>query len=107
MSATGESIALRMATPDDALSLQRLAWLDSTSMPDGAVLLAEVDGELVAALTLPGRVRIGDPFRHTRAILDLLELRADQLEPARGTPSGPGKLDECPKATPSTAPQPA
>ena len=105
MSPAGQSVVLRMAEAEDALALQRLAWLDSAAAPRGAVLLAEVDGELVAALTLAGRLRIGDPFRHTRAILDLLELRADQLDLAQGTPSGPGKLRECPKATRSTAPQ--
>jgi hypothetical protein len=101
-----ERVVLRMAGADDAGRLHRLAALDSVPLPSGATLLAEVEGELVAALSLADRARIGDPFRPTRAILDLLELRADQLEASEGAQSGPGKLRECQKATRSTAPQP-
>ena len=106
MSDLGEAVVLRLAEAEDGAALYRLAALDSMPTPGGAALLAEIDGEVIAALTLGDRVRIGDPFRHTVAILDLLELRADQLEASHGTPSGHGKLRECPKATRSTAPQP-
>jgi hypothetical protein len=46
-------ITIRLATPDDQLALYRLAALDSApSLPTGRVLLAEVDGDLRAALSL-------------------------------------------------------
>lgn len=72
-------IRIRTGNELDAAALQRLAILDSQATPQGSTLIAEVDGEMVAALPLDGGSRIADPFRHTLAPLSLLELRATQL----------------------------
>jgi hypothetical protein len=72
-------VTIRPAEAQDAAALSRLAVLDSTSAPRGAVLLAEVDGELWAALPLGGGPAIGDPFRPSADLVRLLELRASQL----------------------------
>src|ERR687886_377833 len=55
-------VTIRPAEAHDAAALSRLAALDSASPPRGAVLLAEVEGELWAALPLDGGPAIGLPF---------------------------------------------
>ncbi len=72
-------IVIRPARTDDGYALSRLAALDSSSAPAGRVLVAEVDGELVAALPIDGGRTIADPFRSTAALVALLELRAEQI----------------------------
>lgn len=72
---TGE-VALRRATFGDSAALARLAQLDETAAPAGDVLLAELDGRLVAALPLAGGEAIADPFVPTQEIVALLRLRA-------------------------------
>lgn len=70
-------ITIRLATPDDQLALYRLAALDSApSPPAGRVLLAELDGELRAALSLDDASAIADPFHPTLQILELLRTHA-------------------------------
>ena len=65
-------ITIRLATPDDDLGLLRLAALDSASLPTGRMLLAEVDGELHAAISLDDGSSIADPFHPTLHLLELL-----------------------------------
>lgn len=75
-------IRLCRATDDDGL--QRLAALESRRLPRGSFVLAELDGELVAAVALAADDRpFADPFRRTAEIVPLLELRARQLRAAR------------------------
>jgi hypothetical protein len=52
------------------------------SVPAGTARVAEVDGEILAALSLGDGIALADPFRPTAALLRLLDLRAAQL---RGT----------------------
>ena len=78
MEITAPSIAIRLATDDDDRTLTRLAALDSAPAPHGAVLVADVDGEIVAARSLSEAHSIADPFRPTADIRELLELRARQ-----------------------------
>jgi hypothetical protein len=73
------NLTIRFAGADDGVELERLAQLDSTSVPTGPSLVAEVDGEVVAALALDGERPISDPFRRTAETVRLLELRASQL----------------------------
>ena len=80
----GSTVTVRMAAEGDAGTLARLAALDSASMPVGPALLAEVDGEAVAALPLTGGAPVADPFHSTSAAIELLELRAAQI---RGRPA--------------------
>ena len=81
MASTETTISIRLATPDDARALARLAALDSGTVPAGRVLLAERDGELQAALALAGRVTLADPFVPTTELLALLRVRATRLAP--------------------------
>ncbi len=48
-------------------------------MPDGGLLVGEIDGVLAAALSLASGGAIADPFRPTAALLELLAQRARQL----------------------------
>jgi len=81
----GGALTLRFAFPDDALALSRLAALDSGEVPAQPVLLAEVDGEMHAALSLTDGQVVADPFRRTVALVALLRARAQQLvESERG-----------------------
>jgi hypothetical protein len=72
-------VTVRFATPDDARELRRLAQLDSGPVPDGEALVAEVDGQLLAALPLGSGRALADPFRPTAGLVRLLELRESQL----------------------------
>ncbi|MCW2995420.1 MAG: hypothetical protein JWQ18_2915 [Conexibacter sp.] len=76
-------VTIRPALADDAGAVARLAALDSARVPEGPLLLAEIDGEPWAALTLEDGRPIADPFRPTAALVDLLRRRAAQLAAAR------------------------
>ena len=51
--------------PADRQALERLAALDSRPPIAGPVLGAEVDGELLAAISVDGAQLIANPFRRT------------------------------------------
>jgi hypothetical protein len=72
-------VTLRFAFPDDALTVARLATLDSSPVPAQPLLLAEVAGELRAALSLSDGTVIADPFYPSGAVVELLRARASQL----------------------------
>jgi hypothetical protein len=80
--ATLPAITIRHGFPDDGLALLRLAALDSRQPPPRPLLVAEVDGELRAALSLRDGGLIADPFHRTEALVDLLRARAAQLTAA-------------------------
>ena len=64
---------------EDAAAIDRLAGRDSASLPEGDALGAEINGELVAAISLVDGSVIADPFRPTTSAIELLRLRARQL----------------------------
>jgi hypothetical protein len=85
----GLGITIRFAYPDDAAALRRLAALDSQPLPPGRLLVAEVAGELWAAVSVTGAPRaIADPFRHTAELVALLHERADRLTRRSATAAG-------------------
>jgi hypothetical protein len=73
---------IRNASKEDGGRLKRLALLDSADVPQGAVLVAEREGMLVAAVPVRGGRPIADPFVPSKDIVRLLELRANQLRAA-------------------------
>jgi hypothetical protein len=73
------AVTIRHAFPDDGLALLRLAAIDSSEPPVQPALVAEVEGELRAALSLRDARVIADPFHRTQALVDLLRARAAQL----------------------------
>jgi hypothetical protein len=73
------NVAIRPASSSDGAAIDRLADLETAPRPAGEVLLAESDGEVVAALPIDGGRPLADPFRRTVAAVELLALRARQL----------------------------
>jgi hypothetical protein len=73
-------VTLRFGSTADAERIARLAALDSSVPPAAPVLLAEVNGELLAVLSLSDRTVVADPFHPTRDLIDLLRARARQLD---------------------------
>jgi hypothetical protein len=69
-------IQIRAARPDDAITLRDLAELDSAAVLHGDVLVAVVDVEIRAALSLSDGRAIADPFRRTADLVELLRTRA-------------------------------
>jgi hypothetical protein len=61
-----------------------LAALDSAPVPQQPVLVAEVESDLLAAMSLWDGHLVADPFRHTRALVELLTVRAAQIHAAAG-----------------------
>ena len=72
-------ITIRTATPGDLPALRRLAALDSRRLPEGPLAVAEIDGDLVAALSLSDGRIVADPFQPTAHVVVLLEVHAAQL----------------------------
>ena len=77
------TVALRMAERDEAAAVRRLAALDDAPALDGPVLVALMDGEAVAAVSLLDRRVVANPFLGTRDLVQLLRLRAEHI-------AGPG-----------------
>ena len=80
MSPVPAAIVIRLCRASDDDALARLAALESRRLPRGSFVLAELGGEIVAAVPLDAvEPVLADPFRRTAEIVPLLELRARQL----------------------------
>jgi hypothetical protein len=79
------AIVIRLATEDDVPALRRLAQLDGARLPDGDLLVAEVEGELRAALRIADRAYVADPFFASKELVGLLDVRARRLRQERLT----------------------
>jgi len=76
----GLGFTIRFGYPDDDEAVRLLAALDSQPVPAGPLLVAEVAGELWAAVTLAGAPQaIADPFRHTAGLVAILHQREERL----------------------------
>jgi len=76
-------IELRLCKPADDPAIERLAALSEVPEPHGRLVVALLDGKLVAALSLSNGDIIRDPFVKTAPLVALLKVRAEQLrEPA-------------------------
>jgi hypothetical protein len=74
-----QNVIVRPSRPADESGLARLAALDSARPLRGPALVAESGSRLLAAVPLgPGRA-IADPFERTAELVELLELRKEQL----------------------------
>ncbi|HEX3317706.1 MAG TPA: hypothetical protein VHR88_06790 [Solirubrobacteraceae bacterium] len=77
-----QSLTIRIAYPDDRAALERLATLDARPLPSEPLLVADVDGEPWAAVSLLDGGAVADPFRPSGALVDLLQARRRQLDAA-------------------------
>ena len=73
------AVTLRLAREDDRRALRRLAELDSSTFPRAPVLVADVGGDLLAAVSTADGVTVADPFAPTADLVDLLRMRSLQL----------------------------
>ena len=86
---TAPSVLIRAARGSDGSALERLAALDSATVPAGSLLVAEADGRVVAAIASSTGEAIADPFLPTADVIALLQLRAAGARPhGRRTPTG-------------------
>ena len=76
-------VALRPAHEGDHGAVVRLAELDSRPAPTGDVLLALVDDQPVAALSLADGSVVADPFAPSAGAVELLQVRAERLDAPR------------------------
>ncbi len=75
-----QAVTLRRYSPEDHGPLARIAELDSSKPPRQPVVVAEVGGELRAALSLNDDSLVADPFHLTAGVADLLRAYARQLD---------------------------
>ena len=74
------AVLIRPASLADEAEIARLSALDERpALPGDEHLVAELDGRVVAALDIAGGDAVADPFVPTRAIVELLGLRAAQM----------------------------
>ena len=81
--ATAATLRIRQARPADAAALERLAALDSSQVPAGDVLMAEVGDELWAAYSMDNGEYIADPLRPSANAVLMLAQRGAQLRRRR------------------------
>jgi hypothetical protein len=74
-----DAVTVRLAGADDDESLRRLVELDSGTAPRGPLLVAEVDGDVLAARSLVDGSSVANPFVHTAHLAELLALRSAHL----------------------------
>ena len=81
------AVTIRRLGPEDAAALARLVELDSGDPLEGPVLGAEIEGVLLAAISVKDGATLSDPFSRTAELRSLLELRAAQLRRREGLPT--------------------
>jgi hypothetical protein len=81
-----DSFVIRHATDADDVALARLASLDSQPRLEGSILMGELNGEPVAALSLADDRAIADPFRPTADLVATMRVRARGLHAVEHMP---------------------
>jgi hypothetical protein len=82
---TSSALVLRPATSADADDLERLARLDSARPLTGEVVLASVDGEVRAALSVETGRAVADPFYPSLELVPLLRAASGERPRTRRT----------------------
>ena len=70
---TSTAFTFRPATQADHNALYDLAQLDSQRLSDERYTVAEIDGEIIAAVGHTNGNAIADPFRRTAEIVQMLK----------------------------------
>jgi hypothetical protein len=74
-----DPVLVRQAGAGDVARIRVLARLDDQRLPAGPYLVADLAGEIVAAISLASGCVVADPFRRTADAAEMLRLRAAQL----------------------------
>ena len=77
-----ERIVIRRPGTEDDRALLRLVGLSERPAPAEPLLLAEADGQLIAAVSTRTGEVVSDPFVASADVVALLRLRATQLDDA-------------------------
>jgi hypothetical protein len=93
------TITLRLSDRADEPAIERLGGLSERQLPSDRYLVAEVDGQIWAALSLSGGEPLADPFLPALEVKALLSLRVAQLGAHAGSFDGGEdrlvRLDDC------------
>lgn len=79
------NVTIRPARAADLHNLARLAEISERRVPSGLVLVAEVESSIVAARAVQGGPVLSDLRRPTGDVVQLLELRSEQIRAATGS----------------------
>jgi hypothetical protein len=78
------AVTIRRADGEEWETIDRLAQLDSAPPPPREpMLVAEVEGEMRAAVSLRNGYAVADPFAPSGELVELLRARADQFREAQ------------------------
>jgi hypothetical protein len=83
-----DPVTIRLATRADLPAVASLAELDSARGPRGRVLLAEVRGSVVAAISLESGEVFADPFVSTADVVKDLRAKAAEVRLADDRETG-------------------
>jgi hypothetical protein len=81
------SIVIRPARATDEGAVRRVAQRDSRAVPEGELLIADVGGEVRAAISLATGEVVADPFRRTDELVRVLSLRHAQIRHGNRRPN--------------------
>ena len=73
------TMTIRTLGPADREAIEAIAARDSRPVPFGTLLGAEVEGKLLAAISVESGAMVSDPFARTAELRQLLELRVSQI----------------------------
>ena len=73
------TVELRLARADEDRAVRRLAQLDDAPELEGPAMLAVVNGEAIAAMSMSDLRVVANPFVRTEHAVKLLRLRAAHL----------------------------
>ncbi len=79
---TRADLVVRYARPDEADAVAELAQLDSSPAPRGTVIVADVQGELWAAVSVDDGHAVANPFRPSGELTFALLERAREVRGA-------------------------
>jgi hypothetical protein len=83
--ADSATVTIRRLSEAERSRVKLIAELDSRRQPEAPWLGAEVDGRVLAVISLASGETVADPFSRTAELRAMLELRAAQLRlPANG-----------------------
>lgn len=78
------NVVLRLAGPGDEAALERLAQLDSSTVPSSPTWMAIVDGAAIAAYSASEQRAIADPWHRTAHLVELLEAHVHTAAASNG-----------------------
>jgi hypothetical protein len=73
-------IRIRQATKSDVMAVRRLAALDDAASLKGSILVAELAGELRAAISVDNGRVVANPFAPTAELVDMLRMHRGYVE---------------------------